>query len=170
MRAAQLVLSLAGALAFPSLPEEPRLAIVTPAHGSSIDPKARATVDVNVTLTSPLSLLRLCLTLQHEGTPYADGCFARGQPISLRKLISGQYTLSVAGYAAHGGEERASAYSVFWVESPAASASTPPSVFTPSYEWRSVGEGEAVPAGLSVKLALRGAGEQRSRLARLNGE
>ena len=87
----------AGALSFPTLAAEREFAIVSPAAGSTL--RAEATADVSLTyVLRGYSADRLCLDLRRgapragaiyapAARPYANGCFAPGQPVTLQLRV-----------------------------------------------------------------------------------
>jgi hypothetical protein len=163
----------AGALSFPTLAAEREFAIVSPAAGSTL--RAEATADVSLTyVLRGYSADRLCLDLRRgapragaiyapAARPYANGCFAPGQPITLQRLPHGDYELDASLRAGPADARLANATRVHFAVAPEASADEAPA-FEPSYEWQQVLPQQGVPAGLEVHLSVDGSGDRRARI------
>ena len=111
---------------------------------------------------------RLCLTLNHgplqyyrgpilhhdsaQLKPYASGCFTLGQPVTLKGLGTGMYSLDA--------ELRSSTTDAVLGEGAVHPTSWFAVVagheeeFQPTYDWQVVEEGQSIPSGLDVKLSL----------------
>ena len=122
----------AAALSFPTLAAEREFAIVSPAAGSTL--RAEATADVSLTyVLRGYSADRLCLDLRRgalragaiyapAARPYANGCFAPGQPITLQRLPHGDYELDASLRAGPADARLANATRVHFAVAPEASA------------------------------------------------
>jgi hypothetical protein len=188
------------ACAFPSFPLAPQLTIVEPADGSILATASddAAAVSVRYALVGAANLrqphAKLCLDL-HKGPlnyyrgpilsredaafrPYASGCYAPGQPVTIQGLQPGSYRLAARALSADNAIQ-ANATTYFGVSgrrdsgSPQDPSHAPPAErateFVASYEWRAVRVGQSVPSGLEVRLELRREGDAagRSRMARI---
>jgi len=183
-------------LLFPAFPKaDPVLQLAEPTDGAIIlaGPDATANISLRYSLSAP-GASRLCLDLQRaplryyrgpildrESTfsPYAKGCYAPGQPVTLQKLGLGAFLLSAS--AESSGGARLGSTSVHFAITPQpqgtltraeGSDGPPPSVFVPSYEWAAVGHDQSIPSGLEVRMQLHdhkanGADEEPPRYARI---
>ena len=180
------MLAVVAALAFPAFPSE-TLAIVAPADGATIvvsDEGDSANVTLKYVLAAP-GATRLCLDLRRAAlqyyrgpllrrrqdaaahAPYAKGCYAVGQPVTLEKLSLGSFVLHATAEGAASGAVLGRATSFFAVTYVNAAA------FVPTYAWQPVADGQSIPSGLEVKLQLHGGAENATdepppqRLARI---
>ena len=84
---------------------------------------------------------------------YASGCFTLGQPVTIKGLHTGMYSLdaelrSTTTDAVLGGGGAVHPTSWFAV------VAGPDEEFEPTYEWQAVEDGQSIPSGLDVKLSL----------------
>ena len=171
--------------AFPTLPAQPEgvFALTTPEDGM-IYATAGAelkNISLRYAMTGLPSATRLCLELYRGSlhvyrgpvlyrdanslAHYAKGCFAVGQPVTLQKLVAGNYALRATAQNDAGANLATASTVVFGVDDGTRATATParPPEFEPSYEWQSVLPGQSVPAGLEIQLSL-GESHRRARI------
>ena len=174
-------------LTFPTLPAQAEFVVAEPEDGAIYATGAASSKNLSLryALTGLPGATRLCLELRRGSlyvyrgpvlhrdpealAHYAKGCFAVGQPVTLQKLVAGNYHLRASAQS-DAGVSLANASAVFGVDDgtradaeaqPAAAAR--PAELAPTYEWQDVAPGQSVPAGLEIRLSL---GEEQ-RLARI---
>lgn len=171
------------ACAFPALPSEAELAVISPEDGEvyRTGETLRTDLSLRYAITGLHSASRICLRLlrgslrMYRGpvlhrrvdalAHYASGCFAVGQPVTFQNLVAGNYALFAwAQDNAQQTLKNATAV-IFGVDDGTRSLVGPPrpSEFQPTYEWQDVPENQSVPAGLEISIAL-GEHQRRARI------
>ena len=194
LQLASLATVLATVLAVDSFPAFPRreeeeqkpITLIEPADGTVVFAEEKG--NANITLRYHLGVSgadRLCLDLRRSPlryyrgpilnrddsfAPYAKGCYAPGQPVTLQSLGLGQYQLTASAESSSG--SRHGSATVYFAISPPPTGDHADAhdtggggggggdgggsreIFVPAYEWQVVAPGQSIPSGLEVKLTM----------------